>query len=317
MPQSRPAADGFAEAMVAGLSGQPRAVPCRYLYDSEGLALFERITELDEYYLSRTETALLAAHGGDIAARVGTGCRVVEFGAGSMAKSRLLLAALERPSTYVPIDIAADALTLAARRVSRVFPGLTVTPLAADFLRPLTLPPEVAGGGPVLEFFPGSTIGNLAPIEARDFLRRAARLAAPAGWLLVGVDLAKDPRVIEAAYDDVQGITAAFVRNLLARANRDLSADFDPESFDHIARWNARESRIEIHLVANCRQSASLAGRRFRFRRGDTIHVEDCYKYSVEQFRWLARAAGWQPEAVWIDPARLFSLHLLALPGGA
>lgn len=310
---TQPPPDHFAEALLAGLSATPRALPCKYLYDCEGLALFEQITQLDEYYLTRTEMALLVRHGGDIATRIGPCARVVEFGAGSMRKTRALLAALDRPAAYIPIDVSREAMLLAARRIAAEHPGLSVTPLVGDFCRPLTLPPDQNGGdGPVLGFFPGSTIGNMQPMAARDFLRRAARLVGPAGRLLVGVDLVKDARILEAAYDDCQGVTAAFIRNILVRANREADADFEPAGFDHRAWWNARECRIEIHLVAGRRQAVTVAGRRFAFRRGDTIHVENCYKYAVEQFQWLARQAGLSAEAVWVDPARMFSLHLLA-----
>lgn len=306
-----PPADGFLEAVLEGLAASPRALPCTFLYDTEGAALFEQITELPEYYLTRSEIGLLRRHGGDIAARLGPRARVVEFGAGSMRKTRLLLAALDRPAAYVPVDVARDVLLLAARRIAADWPDLAVSPLVGDFRRLTVLPPD-DGGGPVLGFFPGSTIGNLRPVEARDFLRRAARLLGPGGRLLIGVDPVKDPRVLEAAYDDAQGVTAAFIRNILARANRELGADFDPMAFDHRAWWNAREGRVEIHLVAGRRQVVTVAGHRFHFRRGDTIHVENCYKYSPEQFHWLARQAGLAVEAAWIDDERRFSLHLLA-----
>ncbi|MCR6629250.1 MAG: L-histidine N(alpha)-methyltransferase [Magnetospirillum sp.] len=308
--------DGFREAVLAGLSVRPRAIPCKYLYDAEGSALFDRITELDEYYPTRTEIALLAASGGAIAERVGPGARVVEFGCGSMRKTRLLLAALSGPSAYVAIDVAREPLLLGARRMAALFPDVAVVPLVADFTRPLALPPDAMGGdGPVLGFFPGSTIGNMRPDEARAFLRRAGRVLGPGGRMLVGVDLIKDPRLLDAAYDDAQGVTAAFIRNLLVRANRELGADFDPATFDHRAWWNAREGRVEIHLVAGRRQRVEIAGHRFAFRRGDVIHVEDCYKYSPEQFCWLARLGGFESEAVWIDPDCLFSLHLLVSTG--
>lgn len=309
--------DGFRAAVLAGLSRRPRAIPCKYLYDSEGSALFDRITELDEYYPTRTEIALLRSAGRDIAARVGPGARVVEFGCGSMRKTRLLLAALERPAAYVAIDVAREPLLLGARRLAALYPEMAVVPLVADFTRPLVLPPDhaAAGAGTVLGFFPGSTIGNMRPDDARAFLRRAARVLGPGGRLLVGVDLVKDQQRLEAAYDDAQGVTAAFIRNLLVRANRELGAGFDAEGFDHRAWWNARESRIEIHLVAARRQSAAIDGHRFAFRRGDVIAVEECYKYGVEQFRWLARLGGFEPEAAWVDPDRLFSLHLLVNPG--
>lgn len=303
--------DGFKEAMLAGLARRPRAVPCKYLYDAEGSALFERITQVEEYYPTRTEIGLLTDQGEAIATAVGANARVVEFGAGSMRKTRLLLAALDSPAAYVPIDVAREPLLLAARRIAQAHPAVAVTPMVADFNHPLVLPPDADGSGPLLGFFPGSTIGNMMPGDARDFLRRVARLVGPGGRLLVGVDLAKDPRILEAAYDDAQGITAAFIRNLLARANRELEADFDIRAFDHRAWWNAREGRVEIHLIASRRQAVSVAGRLFAFRRGDSIHVEDCYKYTVEQFRWLARLGGFVPEHVWVDQDKLFSLHLL------
>jgi dimethylhistidine N-methyltransferase len=308
--------DGFREAVLAGLSRRPRAIPCKYLYDAEGSALFDRITELDEYYPTRTEIALLRRHGAHIAARVGPGARVVEFGCGSMVKTRLLLAALDAPSAYVAIDVAREPLLLGARRLAALYPDMAVVPLVADFTRPLMLPPDgIAGSGTVLGFFPGSTIGNMAPPDARAFLRRAGRALGPGGLLLVGVDLVKDAAVLAAAYDDAQGVTAAFTRNILVRANRELAADFAIDGFDHRAWWNAREGRVEIHLVAARRQTVDIDGQRFAFRRGDVIHVEDCYKYSIEQFRWLARAGGFLPQAVWVDPARLFSLHLLVNTG--
>lgn len=309
----------FRQAVLRGLSRRPRAIPCKYLYDSEGSALFDRITELEEYYPTRTEIALLHQAGPDLAARIGPGARVVEFGCGSMRKTRLLLAALPRPAAYVAIDVAREPLLLGAQRLAALYPQMAVVPLVADFTRPLALPPDQGDGGngePVLGFFPGSTIGNMRPAEARAFLRRAGRVVGAGGRLLVGVDLIKDPALLDAAYDDSQGVTAAFIRNLLGRANRELGADFDVDGFDHRAWWNARESRVEIHLVAARRQVVGIDGHSFTFRRGDVIHVEDCYKYSVEQFRWLARLGGFEPETVWVDDSRLFSLHLLFKPDG-
>lgn len=303
--------DGLREAVIEGFSRRPRRIPCRYLYDAEGSALFDRITELPEYYLSRTEIALLERHARDIARHVGPGALVIEFGAGCMTKTRPLLSALDSPSAYVPVDVAREALLLSARRLTAEHPALPVIPLVADFLRPVTLPPQSVSEGPALAFFPGSTIGNLRPAEARDFLRRTARLVGRGGWMVVGVDLAKDPQVIEAAYDDAQGLTATFIRNLIVRIERDLAAGLDPGAFDHSARWNAREGCVEVFLVANRRQEAELDGKTFTFRRGDRIHVEDCYKYGIEQFHWLARQGGFTPETAWTDEDGLFSLHLL------
>jgi L-histidine N-alpha-methyltransferase len=303
-----PAGDGFREAVLEGLSHRPRRIPCRYLYDTVGSALFERITEMPSYHLTRAETALLARHAAAIAAQVGPGARVAELGAGSMRKTRLLLAALKDPADYVPIDVAGDALAQAARRLAAEFPALPVLPLVADFNRPLALPPAT-GNAPLLMFFPGSTIGNLRPAEACSLLARLARMAGRRGWVLVGVDPVRDPDRLHAAYDDPDGITAAFIRNVLARANRELDADFDLEHFDHNAVWNARESRVEISLVANGRRVVTVAGQPFAFRSGDAIAIEECYKYSPEQFHWLARQAGLVPAATWVDDS--FSLHLL------
>lgn len=299
----------FHDALVDGLTRRPRRIPCRFLYDAAGSALFERITQLDEYYLTRAETALLQRHGADIAALVGGGARVVEFGAGSMRKTRLLLSALERPSVYLPIDVAETVLLAEARRIRRDHPGMAVVPMVADFTRPMILPP--GGGGPALGFFPGSTIGNMKPKDAAAFLQRSASLLGPGGWLLVGVDMPKDPRILHAAYDDSHGVTAAFTRNLLVRANRELGADFDLSGFRHRAWWNAGESRMEIHLVAEGRHRVRVDGRDFALRHGEAIHVEDCYKFDLEKFSDLAQAGGFTSNASWTDTASWFSLHLL------
>jgi dimethylhistidine N-methyltransferase len=303
-----PSTDDFRAAVLAGLSRRRRAIPCRWLYDEIGSALFEVICTLPEYYLTRAETALLERVGPDLAELAGPGRVVVDLGAGSMSKTRLLLSALTRPAALVPVDIARRPLLTHARRLAEEFPALTVEPLNADFTRPLTLPPTVSG--PVLGFFPGSTIGNLGRCEAMRLLRGLRRLGGP---LLVGVDLVKDPAVLEAAYDDRAGVTAAFTGNLLARLVRELDAEIDRRAFTHRARWNPRRSRIEIHLV--CRRATELrvAGRRFAFGRGSAIHVEDCHKYSPEAFRRLATRAGWTPVASWIDHG--YSLHLLAPSG--
>lgn len=306
---------GFREAVLAGLSARPRRIPCRFLYDTAGVALFERITALDSYPLCRAETALLDRHAADIAARVGAVATVIEPGAGTMVKTRRLLAALD-PVAYAPIDVAGAVLQEAARSLAGEFPHLAIVPMVADFTAGLTLPPGLDRSGPVLVFFPGSTIGNLSPAAARDFLAGCGRLAGAGGWVLVGVDPVRDPRLLHRAYDDPQGVTAAFTRNLLARANRELGADFALGQFDHRAWWNAREGRMELHLVCTSTQQVTVAGCSFLFRSGDTIHVEDCYKYAPEHFHWLARQAGLSPAATWMDEDGLFSLHLLR-PGAA
>ena len=297
----------FLAAALAGLSSRRRHIPCRWLYDDVGSALFEVICTLPEYYLTRAETALLQRVGPELAELAGPGRVVVDLGAGSMSKTRLLLAALQRPAALVPVDIARRPLLNHAQRLAAEFPALEVEPLVADFTQPIVLPPRLAS--PVLAFFPGSTIGNLSRPEAVRLLSRLRRLGGP---LLVGVDLVKDPAVLEAAYDDRAGVTAAFTGNLLARLVRELGAELDPRAFAHRARWNPRQSRIEIHLVCRRDTELRLAGRRFAFQRGNLVHVENCHKYSPEAFRHLAGRAGWTPMAEWVDAEHHYGLHLLA-----
>jgi len=300
----------FAAALLAGLARRPRRIPCRFLYDAAGSALFERITGLETYYLTRAETALLGRAGPAVAAMVGPGATVVEPGAGAMRKTRLLLAALERARAYVPVDVAGGFVRAAASRLAAERPDLAVVPVVADFTRLLPLPP-LARAEPVLVFFPGSTIGNLAPAQAVRFLARMAAIAGPCGWVLVGVDPVHDRDRLLAAYDDAEGLTAAFMRNLLRRANRDLGAGFDPQAFDHRVRWNADAGRIEHRLVCRRAQKVTVAGRSFHFRRGEAIHAEDCHKYPPAHFHRLAARAGLRPAATWLHGEGLFSLHLL------
>ncbi|MGE5504226.1 MAG: L-histidine N(alpha)-methyltransferase [Actinomycetota bacterium] len=302
----RAGGDDFRAAVLRGLAHRPRRLPCRFLYDEAGSALFDSICDLPEYPLTRAELGLLARCGPDIAARMGPGRVVVDLGAGSMRKTRLLLAALDRPAAYVPVDVAAGPLADHAARLAGDFPGLPVVPVVADFTRRLPLPRQL--GGPVLSFFPGSTIGNLGRPQAVGLLKR---LAALGGAALVGVDLVKPAGVLQAAYDDAQGVTAAFTLNLLHRLRRELGAEVDPAAFAHRARWRPAHQRIEISLVARRSTRLALDGRSFAFKAGEAIHVEDCHKYTPEGFAALAGAAGLRPEAVWVDEARRYSLHLL------
>ncbi len=304
-----PSADDFLGAALAGLSRTPKALPHRFLYDAEGSALFDRITDLPEYYPTRTEIGLLKDNAADIARRLGPDVQLVELGSGSSVKVRLLLDALERPHAYVPIDISRDHLIDAAQAIQDAYPHLKVEAIAADFAQPFDLPP--AGVGKRVGFYPGSSIGNFAPDQAESFLRLwAGRLGAGA-LMLIGVDLRKDPTILEAAYDDGQQVTAAFSLNLLARANRELEADFDLDAFRHEARYLADEGRVEINLVAQRATSVTLDGRHFDFAEGERLHVEDSWKYTLVGFCDLAGRAGWRAEAVWTDPNALFSVHLL------
>jgi dimethylhistidine N-methyltransferase len=302
----------FERDLVAALATQPRHISPKYFYDAAGSRLFDRICELPEYYPTRTELKILQEQAAAFAALAGPGAEIVEFGAGSLQKVRLLLEAFEAPARYVPIDISGEHLAGAAAELRRDFQGLEVRPLAGDYTQELALP---AAAGRRIGFFPGSTLGNFAPEEALGFLQRAARLLA-GGALLIGADLVKDPQVLHAAYNDAQGITAAFNLNLLARANRELGANFALDQFAHYAFYNAPLQRIEMHLVSRERQSVQLGGQRFLFGEGESLHTENSYKFTVDSLRALARRAGFRPGPVWTDPQRLFSVHWLHAPQG-
>ncbi len=304
---------GFRADMHATLSAPRRSISPKYFYDAQGSALFDDICDLPEYYPTRTELALLRQHAGEIAALAGPQAELVEFGAGSLRKVRLLLDALERPQRYVPIDISGEHLAQAAAQLRQDYPTLAVQPVAADYTQPLQLPAAPRGGGLRLGFFPGSTIGNFDPDQALRFLRMAARLLR-GGALLLGADLVKDPAVLHAAYNDGAGVTAAFNLNLLARANRELGTDFDLNGFAHGAFYNSPQRRIEMHLVSRRVQRVMLDGQAYMFDEGETLHTENSHKFSVDGLRALAAEAGFVPGPVWIDPNRLFSLHWLGVP---
>lgn len=303
-------APAFAADLLAGLRRQPKSLPCKYFYDAAGSALFDQICALPEYYPTRTELALLKDRAGEIAEKIGPEAEIVEFGAGSLRKVRLLLDALPSPRGFVPIDISAEHLHLAAEALRRDYPGLIVRPLAADYTRPFALPAMPKGARRRVGFFPGSTIGNFAPDDAVRFLRNAARLLR-GGALLIGVDLVKHPAMLHAAYNDAAGVTAAFNLNLLARANRELGADFDLSGFAHYAFYNAPWRRIEMHLVSRRMQTVRVQDEEIRFSEGEAIHTEDSYKYTPDGFAAMAASAGFTPRQVWTDSARLFSLHWL------
>jgi len=298
--------------LVAGLESHPRAIAPKFLYDARGSELFERICELPEYYLTRTEIAILKACGRDIARRVDPGTVLVELGSGASEKVRLLLTAL-RPRAYLGIDISRDFLLQSTRRLAHDYPWLAVHAACADFSQPLALtyPPEEL---PRLVFFPGSSIGNFTPEEAVAFLERLRPLVRPGGGLVLGIDLQKNPRVIHAAYNDSQGITAAFIRNVLHRLRREYGAKVDADGFSYDARYNEELGRVEINLVSLREQEIRLDGRAFAFASGERLHSEYSYKYTIDGFQRLARLAGYQPEAVWTDPRNYFSVHYLRLP---
>lgn len=301
----------FAEAVLDGLARRPRSIPSRFLYDAVGSALFEDITRLDEYYPTRTETALLETHGEEIAALSGDVEILVEFGSGSSRKTSLLIDALPGLDTYIPIDVSESFLAEAAKRLETKHDGLTVRPVVADFTRTRTL--QGARRGTRLGFFSGSTIGNLTHEEAHDFLENAAQLLGSGSTFLIGVDLKKSLDILLPAYDDADGVTAAFSLNLLTRINRELDGDFDTTRFAHQALYNEDKGRIEIYLESLEAQTVQVMGRNFDFTRGERIHTENSHKYSVPEFQTLAQGAGWQPVEAWTDGDNLFSLHLLRL----
>lgn len=319
LPDS-PDARGFAADVQAGLRRKRKAIPSKYFYDARGSALFEQICDLPEYYPTRTECGLLESHAGAIAAAIGADAEIVEFGAGATRKVRYLLDALDRPRGYLPIDISGEHLQDAADRLRADYPGLPVTVVAGDYTAGLDLPAPPKGTKRRAGFFPGSTIGNFTPAEALGFLEAAARLlksssrdGLSAGGLLIGVDLVKDPAILHAAYNDAEGVTAAFNLNILHRIRRELDSDIDPAGFDHYAFYEPRLQRIEMHLVSRTAQTVRIGRAQHRFAAGESIHTENSCKYTLDGFRGLARKAGFRPAAVWCDPDELFSIHWLEL----
>ncbi len=300
----------FLEEVLAGLRACPRTLPCKYFYDPRGAALFVEICELDEYYPTRTETAILERRAGEIAAAAGPGCLVIELGSGEARKTEILLAALIDPAGYVPVDISAEQLAESAERIGGRFPGLAVQGVAADYTAAWSLP-ELPAAERRLAFFPGSTIGNFSHHEATAFLARLRRLLGNGGALLIGADLQKDRRTLERAYDDARGVTAAFNLNLLERINRELGADFRLEAFRHRAIYNSEAGRIEMYLESRRDQAVEVGGHRIEIAAGEMICTEHSHKYSLPGFRDLAAAAGFTVDRVWTDDRELFSVQLL------
>jgi L-histidine N-alpha-methyltransferase len=303
----------FRADVVSGLSRAQKSIPCKYLYDEHGSELFEAICEAPEYYQTRTEIDVLRARAADIASFAGTNVHLIEFGSGANIKARIVLDALkDAASSYVPVDIARTSLLAEAADVARRYPQIAVRPVHADFTKPFHLP-EITAKGRRMGFFPGSTIGNLTPADAALFLRNAAKTLGPGGLMVVGVDLKKSRRMLDDAYNDAAGVTAAFNLNLLRRINRELHANFDLDSFTHCAHYNAIHGRIEMHLYSLAFQSVRIDGRVFSFASGESIHTENAYKYSVGDFQTLARANGFSCVTAWTDQRHLFSVHCLAV----
>jgi L-histidine N-alpha-methyltransferase len=297
------------EAALSGLTATNKTLPAWLFYDSEGCRLFYEITRLPEYYLTRTETALLTSIAPSLVPDGFSDAALVEFGGSDETKARILLDRPDTPfTTYVSIDVAAPALSAMQARLRKSRPDLTVVPIVADFMQPLCLPPLVSQR---MGFFPGSTIGNLDPAAAIRFLAAARDSLGADAWFLLGADLRKSPKILLPAYNDSAGVTAAFNLNLLTRLNREAGADFDLGTFRHEAVWNDTESRIEMHLVARYDQTVQLAGRTIRFREGESIHTENSYKHTPTRLVEISRVAGWETQRVWQDQAGLFGVVLL------
>jgi dimethylhistidine N-methyltransferase len=304
--------DPLLTEVFAGLSARPKYLYPKFFYDAHGSELFDRICNLPEYYLTRTELAILREHAPRFVRALGPGVRLVEPGSGSSLKTRVLLGALTPPAAYVPVDISRSHLMSAARTLAAQYSHLEILPVAADFTQPFELPQTTAPVGSTLVFFPGSTIGNFDHAEAIELLRMMGRLAGHDGHVLVGADLRKSPATLEAAYNDSAGLTAAFNLNLLARLNREYDADFDLDAFEHRAPWVEEHSRVEMHLVSTRAQRVHIRGVEFAFAAGESIWTESCHKYDCEQFAAMADGAGLHVHEVWMDDARQFSVQLLA-----
>ncbi|MHB8284215.1 MAG: L-histidine N(alpha)-methyltransferase [Caulobacteraceae bacterium] len=302
--------DTFLDDVLTGLSQPQKSLPPKYFYDKAGSELFEAICLTPEYYPTRTETALLAKVAPALSPWIERGCVLVEFGSGASDKTRLLLDAMPQISTYMPIDISADALAPAVDRIKAAYPAIAVTPVEADFTQPMTRL-DLQTYPAVLGFFPGSTIGNFTRSEAAAFLKTASDMLGSGALFLVGADMVKDPAILIAAYDDTAGVTAAFNLNVLQRINTELGADFDVSQFAHRARWNAELARMEMHLESLSDQVVHIRGQAFSFRRGETIHTENSHKFTVDGFEALAQTAGWMMAEHWVAPDYAFAAFLL------
>jgi L-histidine Nalpha-methyltransferase len=308
-----PSEENFRDAVLYGLSRPRKAIPCKFFYDERGSALFEEICRLPEYYPTRTEIAILEENADEIAAQMGAYSRIIEFGSGASYKARILLQALDRPVAYVAVDISREHLREAAAGLAEDFPDVAVVAACADYTGPFSMPSLPGPVGKRVGFFPGSTIGNFEPDAAVRFLANCAHILGPGGEMLIGVDLKKDARILDAAYNDRAGVTAAFNLNLFERINRELDGDLDLDLFEHFAFYSESHGRVEIYIRSLTNQHAIISGRRFRFAAGELIHTEYSYKYSVGEFRDLAAHAGFRPVDTWTDPAELFSVHYFRL----
>lgn len=302
----------FRSDVLNGLHRSPKDIPCKYLYDERGSQLFDQICELQEYYPTRTELAILEQHASAMANQLGDNCLLIEYGSGSSLKTRLLLDRIaEDLAGYVPVDISREHLENSAETIARQYPGLQVLPVAADFTEPFEVPDVDPSPARRVAYFPGSTIGNFEPAAARNLLAGMAKLCGPGGGLLLGVDLKKDVHVLERAYNDASGVTAEFTLNLLRRMNQELGADFDLNRFEHTASWNDERGCVELFLVSTHDQEVHLAGERISFQAGERLRTERSHKYTVEEFSQLVAPIGWKVELIWTDEQNLFSVQYL------
>lgn len=308
-----PAHEEFCQQVIAGLSQQPRMLPCKFFYDETGSALFSKICELPEYYITRTEMQILRNHGREIAEALGRGVELIGLGTGAGTKTRILLDNLDAPVAYLPVDISREQLRQSTIVFRKIFPGLEILPVCTDYLEPFALPRRRRIPNRTVVYFPGSTIGNLEPGEASEFLKKIAFIAGPGGALLMGVDLKKSKTILERAYNDSTGVTAQFNLNLLARANRELGSDFDLANWSHRAIYNEKAGRIEMHLISEQSQTVNIGDVAFSFAPGEHIVTEFSYKYSPSEMIALAGTARLHFEKIWSDEEQLFGLFLFSL----
>jgi len=303
--------DALTNGVLEGMRKHPRQLSPVWFYDELGSFLFDSICELPEYYLTRTEAQIMRTHAADMAHHIGPDAAVIEFGSGTSTKTRLLLNHLEKPAAYVPVDIARDHLLTAASAIARDYSTLRVIPICADFTQPFDLPGSVYAANRRVVYFPGSTLGNFDPEHARGLLQRMRQIIGTNGAVLIGIDLKKDPRILERAYNDRAGVTAEFNVNALRHLNRELGTDFDLDAFEHLAVWVEDQSRIEMHLVSKRDQEVHFGEETVPLKKGEHLTTEFCHKYTLETFADLAATASLTVSRVWMDPAKLFSVQLL------
>jgi len=307
----KPGREDFLAEVLIGLRKPQKELPSKYFYDERGSHLFERICKLEEYYITRTEASIMQAHIEEMAELIGPHVVLVEHGSGNCKKARFLLDHLNDPVSYIPIDISREQLLHVTKELTAVYPQLEVLPVCADYLNSFDLPTPKRSTERICVYFPGSTIGNFDPVPAKHFLGHVASVCGKAGAMLIGVDLEKDPAVLHSAYNDKEGVTAAFNLNLLQRINRELDCDFHLEQFQHYAFYNPQERRVEMHLVSQRDQSVHLNGETISFVQGESIWTESSYKYNLDRFEQMATTAGFKVEQVWMDERQWFSVQYL------